>query len=41
MAVFAPADRKLREELRSIDVTQLTPIEAMNVLHRLSEEAKK
>jgi DNA mismatch repair protein MutS len=41
MALFAPADRKVREELRSIDVTRLTPIEAMNLLHRLSEEAKK
>ncbi len=41
MALFSSADHKLREELRSIDATQLTPIEAMNVLHRLSEEAKK
>jgi DNA mismatch repair protein MutS len=41
MGLFASADRKLREELRRIDVTQLTPMEAMNWLHRLSEEAKK
>jgi DNA mismatch repair protein MutS len=41
MALFASADRRLREELRRIDVTQLTPMEAMNLLHRLSEEAKK
>jgi DNA mismatch repair protein MutS len=41
MALFASADRKLREDLKRIDVTQLTPIEAMNLLHRLSEEAKK
>jgi DNA mismatch repair protein MutS len=41
MALFASVDRKLREELRRIDVTQLTPMEAMNLLHRLSEEAKK
>jgi DNA mismatch repair protein MutS len=41
MALFASADRRLREELRSIDVTQLTPIEALNMLHKLSEEAKK
>ena len=41
MALFASADRKLREDLRRIDVTQLTPIDAMNLLHRLSEEAKK
>jgi DNA mismatch repair protein MutS len=41
MALFASADRRLREALRSIDVTQLTPIEALNMLHKLSEEAKK
>lgn len=41
MALFASADRKLREDLRTIDVTELTPMEAMNLLHRLSEEAKK
>jgi hypothetical protein len=41
MALFASADRRLREELRSVDVTQLTPIEALNMLHKLSEEAKK
>jgi DNA mismatch repair protein MutS len=41
MALFTSPDRKLREELRRIDVTQLTPMEAMNLLHRLCEEAKK
>jgi DNA mismatch repair protein MutS len=41
MALFASAERKLREELRRIDVTQLTPMEAMNWLHHLSQEAKK
>jgi DNA mismatch repair protein MutS len=41
MTLFTSADRRLREELRRIDVTQLTPMEAMNLLHRLSEEAKK
>ena len=41
MALFASADRKLREELRHIDITQLTPMEAINLLHKLSEEAKK
>jgi DNA mismatch repair protein MutS len=40
MTLFASADRRLREELKRIDVTQLTPLEAMNLLHRLSEEAK-
>jgi DNA mismatch repair protein MutS len=41
MALFASVDRRLREELRRIDVTGLTPMEAINLLHRLSEEAKK
>jgi DNA mismatch repair protein MutS len=41
MALFTSADRRLGEELRRIDVTQLTPMEAMNVLYLLAEEAKK
>lgn len=39
--LFGSGDHKLREELRRIDVLRLTPIEAMNLLHKLSEEAKK
>jgi hypothetical protein len=27
--------------LRHLDVAQMTPIEALNLLHRLTEEAKK
>jgi DNA mismatch repair protein MutS len=41
MPLFSSADHRLRQELRSIDVTQLTPVEALNILHRLSEAAKK
>jgi DNA mismatch repair protein MutS len=41
MALFASAERKLREELRHVDAARLTPIEAMNLLYKLSEEAKK
>ena len=29
------------EELKKTDVTVLTPLEAMNVLYKLSEKAKK
>jgi DNA mismatch repair protein MutS len=41
MALFGSVDRKLREELRRVDVSRLTPMEAINFLHELSEEAKK
>jgi hypothetical protein len=41
MTLFTSAERRLREELKRIDVTQLTPMEAMNWLYKLSEEAKK
>ena len=41
MALFGSLDRKLREELRRVDVSRLTPLEAINLLHTLSEEAKK
>jgi cell division protein ZapA (FtsZ GTPase activity inhibitor) len=41
MALFQSADRKLREVLNSIDVANLTPMEALNLLHKLSEGKKK
>lgn len=41
MALFSSADSKLREALRRVEVSTMTPIEALNLLHRLSEEAKK
>jgi DNA mismatch repair protein MutS len=41
MALFASMDKKLTEELRKLDVSHLSPIEALNLLHQWSEEAKK
>lgn len=41
MTLFGAAERKLREELKSIDVSNVTPVEALNLLHKLAEEAKK
>jgi DNA mismatch repair protein MutS len=41
MALFAPAERRLLDELRNIDVTRLTPLEALTRLYHLCEEAKK
>ncbi|MFQ5850482.1 MAG: DNA mismatch repair protein MutS [Candidatus Binatia bacterium] len=40
MMLFAPPDYKLREELRGVDVSVLTPIEALNLLYRLVERVK-
>ncbi|MBM4261040.1 MAG: DNA mismatch repair protein MutS [Deltaproteobacteria bacterium] len=40
MALFSSGDSKLREALRRVDVSALTPIEAMNLLYKFSEEAK-
>jgi len=39
--LFTSSDTKLREELRRVDVSVLTPVEALNLLNRLVEEAKK
>jgi len=41
MVLFTPSDTKLREELRRVDVSVLTPVEALNLLNRLVEESKK
>jgi DNA mismatch repair protein MutS len=41
MALFGSTERKLSEELKRLDVSHLSPIEALNLLHRWSEEAKK
>ena len=41
MALFGSVERKLGEELRKLDVSRLSPIEALNLLHKWSEEAKK
>jgi DNA mismatch repair protein MutS len=41
MTLFAARDDRLREELKTIDVSRLTPIEALNLLNALVERAKK
>jgi DNA mismatch repair protein MutS len=41
MGLFSPLEDPLRNELSKLDVSQMTPIEAMNMLHKLAEEAKK
>jgi hypothetical protein len=41
MALFGSVERKLHEELRRLDLSQMTPIEALNLLHKWSAEAKK
>jgi DNA mismatch repair protein MutS len=41
MPLFGSLERKLCDELRRIDVAHLSPIEALNLLYRWSEEAKK
>jgi DNA mismatch repair protein MutS len=41
MALFASAEERLREQLRGIDVATITPVEALNILFKLSEDAKK
>jgi DNA mismatch repair ATPase MutS len=41
MPLFSVSDNRLREQLSHIDVTTMTPVEAMNTLHRLTEEVKK
>jgi DNA mismatch repair protein MutS len=41
MALFGCVDDWLGKRLRALDTSGMTPIEALNVLHQLSEEAKK
>ncbi|MDH3446055.1 MAG: DNA mismatch repair protein MutS, partial [Deltaproteobacteria bacterium] len=41
MALFASVERKLRDELKRLDLSQMTPIEALNLLHQWSDQAKK
>jgi DNA mismatch repair protein MutS len=41
MGLFGAAETRLREELSRLDPSRITPIEALNMLYRLSEEAKK
>jgi len=41
MALFNSAEDRLRKRLRGIELSAMTPLEAMNLLNRLIEEAKK
>ncbi|HUR70960.1 MAG TPA: DNA mismatch repair protein MutS [Candidatus Limnocylindrales bacterium] len=41
MGLFNVTDDRLRNRLNQLDIANLTPIQALNVLHELSEEAKK
>jgi DNA mismatch repair protein MutS len=41
MALFGEAESRLRDQLSRLDVSTMTPLDAMNALYRLTEEAKK
>jgi DNA mismatch repair protein MutS len=41
MGLFNSEPDLFREQLLKLDVTQMTPLEAINVLHKLTEQAKK
>jgi DNA mismatch repair protein MutS len=41
MALFASPERKLQEELKGLDLSRTTPIEALNLLHKWSDDLKK
>ncbi|HYT58320.1 MAG TPA: DNA mismatch repair protein MutS [Verrucomicrobiae bacterium] len=41
MGLFNAEPDPIREQLLNLDVTQITPVEALNVLHKLTEQAKK
>jgi hypothetical protein len=41
MGLFDLKDSRLRDLLSQLDVSNMTPIEALNMLHRLTEEVKK
>ncbi|HWH79022.1 MAG TPA: DNA mismatch repair protein MutS, partial [Candidatus Binatus sp.] len=41
MGLFSALENRLRDELSALEVARMTPIDALNLLHRLSEEAKK
>jgi DNA mismatch repair protein MutS len=41
MGLFSSAERKIRDELRRLDVRRMTPLEALNLIARLSDEAKE
>jgi DNA mismatch repair protein MutS len=41
MGLFSFSDEHLRDRLSRLDLSSMTPLEAMNILHQLAEEAKK
>jgi DNA mismatch repair protein MutS len=41
MVLFGSAERRLHDELKRLDLSRLTPIEALNLLHRWADELKK
>jgi DNA mismatch repair ATPase MutS len=41
MGLFGALENRLRDQLSQLDVARMTPIEALNLLHKLTEEAKK
>jgi DNA mismatch repair protein MutS len=41
MGLFGSAESKVLDALRNVDVSRLTPLEALNLLFRLSEQARK
>ncbi|HEX2226409.1 MAG TPA: DNA mismatch repair protein MutS [Candidatus Binatia bacterium] len=41
MGLFNSRERKLQEELARLDLSQMTPLAALNLLHKWSEEIKK
>jgi DNA mismatch repair protein MutS len=41
MMLFTSTDHRIRKELEQVDISTLTPIEALNLLHRLVEEARE
>jgi DNA mismatch repair protein MutS len=41
MGLFSAVERRLRDELITLDPAQMTPMEALNLVYKLVEEAKK
>ena len=41
LGLFAPADSALLKKLRALDIESMTPIEAMNKLKELKDEAQQ
>jgi DNA mismatch repair protein MutS len=41
MGLFSAVENRLRDQLNNLDVTRMTPMDALNLLHQLTEQAKK